>query len=192
MSSTTNQMAAFAAQIKLERLRRSNAAFADDRCATSKVFRAVTVAEASDAADTGCAAQEAQHVREEKTRLSILEYFGELIASWAAARPPPWHRRTPAAPQNAALHQTATPKVRAWEDKCLGIEFLGLHAPHRCALPHVSARRSTLDAVYRLTGLPVARGAARGSPCPRDIVDAPRSANFPRATASDEVKANGM
>ena len=102
-----------------------------------------------------------------------------MIASWAAARPPPRRRRTPAAPQNAALHQTATSKVRAWEDKCLGIEFLGLHAPHRCALPHVSARRSTLDAVYRLTGLPVARGAARGSPCPRDIVDAPRSARLP-------------
>ena len=62
----------------------------------------------------------------------------------------------------------------------LGIEFLGLHAQHRSALPHVSARRSTLNAVYRLTGLPVARGAARGSPWPRDIVDAPRSANFPR------------
>ena len=61
----------------------------------------------------------------------------------------------------------------------LGIEFLGLHAQHRSALPHVSARRSTLNAVYRLTGLPVARGAARGSPCPRDIVDAPRSARLP-------------
>ena len=85
-------------------------------------------------------------------------------------------------PKNAALHQTATcktTKVRAWDDKCLGIEFLGLHAPHRCALPHVSARRSTLNAVYRLTGLPVARGAARGSPCPRDIIDAPRSARLP-------------
>ena len=70
MSSTTNQMAAFAAKAKLERLRRSDAAFADVRGATSKVFRAVTVAEASDAADTGCAAQEAQHLRE-KTRLSI-------------------------------------------------------------------------------------------------------------------------
>ena len=129
-------MAAFAARFKFQRLRRSDAAFADDRCATSKVFRAVTVAEASEAADTGCAAQEAQHPREEKTRLSILEYFGELIASWAAARPPPWHRRTPAAPQNAALHQNSnlqTTKVRAWEDKCLGIEFLGLHAPHRSA-----------------------------------------------------------
>ena len=51
-------------------------------------------------------------------------------------------------------------------------------APQRVA--YVSARRSTLNAVDRLTGLPVARGAARGSPCPRDIVDAPRSANFPR------------
>ena len=74
MSSTTNQMAAFAAKAKLERLRRSDAAFVDVRGATSKVFRAVTVAEASDAADTGCAAQEAQHPRE-KTRLSILELF---------------------------------------------------------------------------------------------------------------------
>ena len=71
MSSTTNQMAAFAARFKFQRLRRSDAAFADVRGATSKVFRAVTVAEASDAADTGCAAQEAQHPRE-KTRLSIL------------------------------------------------------------------------------------------------------------------------
>ena len=75
--------------------------------------------------------------------------------------------------------QPQTTKVRAWDDKCLGIEFLGLHAPHRCALPHVSARRSTLNAVYRLTGLPVARGAARGSPYPRDIIDAPRSARLP-------------
>ena len=116
---------------------------------------------------------------ETRAFIHLRSYFGELIASRAAARPPPWHRRTPAAPQNAALHQTATPKVRACDDKCLGIEFLGLHAPHRCALPHVSARRSTLNAVYRLTGLPVARGAARGSPCPRDIVDAPRSANRP-------------
>ena len=49
----------------------------------------------------------------------------------------------------------------------------------RAAPQRVSARRSTLNAVYRLTGLPVARGAARGSPCPRDIVDAPRSANRP-------------
>ena len=61
----------------------------------------------------------------------------------------------------------------------LGIEFLGLHAQHRSALPHVSARRSTLNAVGRLTGLPVALGAARGSPCPRDIADAPRSARLP-------------
>ena len=74
MSSTTNQMAAFAAKAKLERLRRSDAAFADGRCATSNVFRAVTVAEASDAADTGCAAQEAQPLRKQ-TRLSILELF---------------------------------------------------------------------------------------------------------------------
>ena len=50
-------------------------------------------------------------------------------------------------------------------------------APQRVA--HVSARRSTLNAVYRLTGLPVARGAARGSPCPPDIIDAPRSARLP-------------
>ena len=49
----------------------------------------------------------------------------------------------------------------------------------RAAPQRVSARRSTLNAVYRLTGLPVARGAARGSPCPRDIVDAPRSARLP-------------
>ena len=49
----------------------------------------------------------------------------------------------------------------------------------RAAPQRVSARRSTLNAVYRLTGLPVARGAARGSPCPRDIVDAPRTANRP-------------
>ena len=62
MSSTTNQMAAFAAQFKLQRLRRSDAAFADDRGAPSSIFRAVTIAEASDAADTGCAAQEAQHL----------------------------------------------------------------------------------------------------------------------------------
>ena len=56
------QMAAFAAQFNLERLRRSDAAFADVRGATSKVFRAATVAEASEAADTGCAAQEGQHL----------------------------------------------------------------------------------------------------------------------------------
>ena len=74
MSSTTNQMAAFAAQFKFQRLRRCNAAFADDRCATSKVFRAVTVAEASDAADTGCAAQGGP-VASRQTRLSILELF---------------------------------------------------------------------------------------------------------------------
>ncbi len=49
----------------------------------------------------------------------------------------------------------------------------------RAAPQRVSARRSTLNAVDRLTGLPVARGAARGSPCPRDIVDAPRSARLP-------------
>ncbi len=75
MSSTTNQIPAFAAQFKLQRSRRSDAAFADERGAPSSVFRAVTIAEASDAADTGCAAQEAQHVGEEKTRLSILELF---------------------------------------------------------------------------------------------------------------------
>ena len=49
----------------------------------------------------------------------------------------------------------------------------------RAAPQRVSARRSTLNGVGRLTGLPVARGAARGSPCPRDIVDAPRSARLP-------------
>jgi hypothetical protein len=74
MSSSTKQMAAFAAKAKFQRLRRSAAAFANGRGATTNVFRAVTVAEACDAADTGCAAQEAQHLGE-KTRLSILELF---------------------------------------------------------------------------------------------------------------------
>ena len=64
-------MAAFAAQFKLQRLRRSDAAFADVRCATSKVFRAATVAEASDAADTGCGAQGGP-VASRLERLSIL------------------------------------------------------------------------------------------------------------------------
>ena len=67
-------MAAFAAKAKLERLRRSTAAFADERCATSKVFRAVTVAEASDAADTGCGAQGGP-VASRLERLSILGVF---------------------------------------------------------------------------------------------------------------------
>ena len=71
----------------------------------------------------------------------------------------------------------------------LGIEFLGLHAQHRSALPHVSARRSTLDAVGRLAGLPVARGAARGSPCPETSSTPRDRRDFPRATVSDEVEA---
>ena len=45
---------------------------------------------------------------ETRAFIHLRSYFGELIASWAAARPPPRRRRTPAAPQNAALHQTAT------------------------------------------------------------------------------------
>ena len=48
----------------------------------------------------------------------------------------------------------------------------------RATPQRVSARRSTLNGVGRLTGLPVARGAAR-QPMPRDIVDAPRSARLP-------------
>ena len=47
---------------------------------------------------------------ETRAFIHLRSYFGELIASWAAARPPPRRRRTPAAPQNAALHQTATCK----------------------------------------------------------------------------------
>ena len=99
-----------------------------------------------------------------------------MIASWAAARPPPRRRRTPAAPQNAALHQTATSKSSGLGGQVPRHRVFGTP---RAAPQRVSARRSTLNAVYRLTGLPVARGAARGSPCPRDIIDAPRSARLP-------------
>ena len=67
-------MAAFAAQFKLQRLRRSAAALANDRGATTNVFRAATVAEPSDAADTGCGAQGGP-VASRLERLSILELF---------------------------------------------------------------------------------------------------------------------
>ena len=95
-------------------------------------------------------------------------------------------------PKNAALHRTATCKRLKFGLGTTQVPRHRVFGTPRTAPQRVSARRSTLNAVYRLTGLPVARGAARGSPCPQTS-STPRDRRTSRAaTASDEVEANGL